>query len=250
MLIAYFETIMFVILVISIFIVISLLLQNLKFKSTIKSLKIENDREKEWIDDIRAFRHDFANIIQSIGGYIYVKDFYGLKKMYEDIIKELNDIDNLSSINPSTINNPAIYNLINCKYNKAKKYGINIKITCLIDLNKLNTDDYKICRILGILLDNAIEATKKCEDKFIEIKFLNDEISNRDLIIIENSYNNYCMDVNQLFKRGVTTKKDKKNHGLGLWIVNKIIKDSNNLSIFTSKDSLFKQQLAIQKKVS
>ena len=38
-------------------------------------------------DNIRAFKHDFANIISGIGGYVETNDMEGLKKYYRIVIK-------------------------------------------------------------------------------------------------------------------------------------------------------------------
>ena len=44
-----------------------------------------------------------------------------------------------------------------------------MNINVFIDLNKLNMKIYEFTRILGILLDNAIEATAECNEKIINV---------------------------------------------------------------------------------
>ena len=67
--------------------------------------------------------------------------------------------------------------------------NITMNVEIMINFQELNISTYELCRILGILLDNAIEATKQCEEKIINIKFIKDFKVNRKLIIIENSFN-------------------------------------------------------------
>lgn len=113
-----------------------------------------------------------------------------------------------------------------------------------LDLNKLNIKTYELTRILGILLDNSIEAAKECEEKIINVTFRLDPRSNRQLIIIENTYMNKDIDTTKIFEKSYTTKKN--NTGLGLWEVNKILKKNSNLSLYTTKNSnFFIQQLEI-----
>ena len=102
----------------------------------------------------------------------------------------------------------------------------------------------EFARILGILLDNAIEAAEKSKEKLINISFRKDERNNRNLILIENSYANKDVDTEEIFNKGFT---EKENHtGIGLWEVRKILSKNNNINLFTSKtDDLFKQQLEI-----
>jgi len=103
---------------------------------------------------------------------------------------------------------------------------------------------YEFTRILGILLDNAIEATSECKDKIINVYIRNDFNIKRQLLIIENTYNNKNVDIERIFEKGYSTKD--KNTGLGLWEVRQILKKNSNLNLFTSNDNkLFKQQLEI-----
>ena len=78
----------------------------------------------------------------------------------------------------------------------------------------------------------------------IDLTFRNDSKNSRQLIIIENTYNNKDIDTEKIFEKGVS---EKENHtGLGLWEVRKIIKKTNNVNLYTTKsDKFFKQQLEI-----
>lgn len=224
---------------------ISKLIKMRKEKNKIEDLEISNKRLQKNYDNIRSFKHDFNNIMQSIGGYIALNDMQGLEKMYKSIVKECQEINEEQGINENIINNPAIYHLINHKYERAKELEINMKVDVLIDLRKLKIDDYDLCRIMGILIDNAIEASKDCENKFISIKFIHDHLNNRDLIIIENSCKNCLIDINKIYEKGFSSKKERFNHGLGLWKVKQILRKNKNLQIYTARNKLFKQQLEI-----
>ncbi len=120
-------------------------------------------------------------------------------------------------------------------------------MTFLLDLNTLKMKIYEFARILGILLDNAIEASHECDEKIINITFRNDTKNHRQLITIENTYANKEIDTEKIFEKGIS---EKENHtGLGLWEVRKIIKKNNNSNLFTSKtDKFFSQQLELYEK--
>ena len=224
--------------------ILSMLKQN-DAKIKIENLEGSNKRLQENYDSVRAFKHDFNNIMQGLGGYIIAKDFDGLNKMYKSIINECQEINEKQSINQEIISNPAILNLINNKIKEAEKKSIKIKLEVYIDLNTLKVPTYDLCRILGILIDNAIEACTGCESKVISIKFLKDKYNNRNLIIIENPYKNYLIDVKKIYEKGFSSKKDKISHGLGLWKVKQILSKNKNIQIYTSREKLFKQQLEI-----
>ena len=121
-----------------------------------------------------------------------------------------------------------------------------MNIEVMIDLKEMKISPYEFCRILGILLDNAIEAAKECEEKVINVRFIKDFKVNRELVIIENSYKKVDLDIEKIFEKGYSTKKEEKdNHGLGLWTVRKILNQTDNLSLFTKAGELFSQQLEI-----
>ena len=204
--------------------------------------KETNKRLKEFQDELHSFRHDFSNILCTISGYIQVDDMAGLKQYYSEIQKDINKVNTLGSLNPEIINNPAIFILISSKYSKALEENIEMNINIFLDLNTLNMKIYEFTRILGILLDNSIEAAKECDEKIINIEIRKDSNRNRQLLIIENTYNEKDIDTEKIFEKKYSTKEG--NSGLGLWEVRQILKRNNNLNLFTTKtDKYFKQQL-------
>lgn len=198
-------------------------------------------------DNIRAFKHDFNNIVQAIGGYIATEDLDGLKQYYSQLLDDCQRVNNLTLLSPDVINNPAIYSLLTSKYHRAEELGIKINLEIFMDLATIHMKIYEFTRILGILLDNAIESASQCDEKVIYIELRKDSKRNKQLIIIKNTYSNQELDMSKLFEKGYSTKPDKENHGLGLWEVNQILRKNNNLvELVTNRyDGLFVQQLEI-----
>lgn len=195
-------------------------------------------------DNVRGFKHDFDNIVTTIGGYIKTEDMEGLKNYYLQLEDDCQRVNNLYILNPEVVNNDGIYNLLTKKYYEAESKDIKVNITFLLDLSTLNMKIYEFARILGILLDNAIEASSECEEKIINIVFRNDPNNFRQLVLIENTFNDKNLDTDKIFEKGIS---GKENHtGLGLWEVRKLIKKNNNINLYTSKsDKYFSQQLEI-----
>lgn len=215
----------------------------------IASLNLEQEKEnnkilKDMQDDLRGFRHDFSNIMCTIGGYVQVKDIEGLSKYYSQIEKDVTKINNLGALNPDSINNPAVFTLISSKYSRALELGIEMNINVFLNLNTLNMKIYEFTRILGILLDNAIEAAKECDEKIINLEIRKETSRNRQLLVIENTYMNKNIDTEKIYEKSYSTKDG--NSGLGLWEVRQILKKNTNLNLFTTKNNkFFKQQLEI-----
>lgn len=213
----------------------------------ITSLSLEQEKEANRIlkasqDELHGFRHDFSNIMCTIGGYVLVSDMNGLKKYYSQIQKDITKINNLSALNPDRINNPAVFVLISSKYSKALELGIEMNINVFLNLNTLNMKIYEFTRTLGILLDNAIEAAKECDVKTINLEIRKDSARNRQILLIENTYKNKDIDTEKIYDKNFSTKKG--NSGLGLWEVRKILKRNTNLNLYTTKNQeFFRQQL-------
>lgn len=211
-------------------------------KQQINNLKLRNKTISNMHDETRTFKHDFHNILQAIGGYIITNDWEGLKKYYSQVSKDQTHANALHKLNPELINNPAIYNILADKYHLADSYNIIINLDVMLDLSNLNINIYELSRILGILLDNAIEASKECNEKNINISFKQDKY--KKMLIIENTYNNKQICIDKIFEKDYTTKPH--NTGLGLWEVKKILNKNSNLNLYTTKNNdYFSQQLEI-----
>lgn len=199
-------------------------------------------------DSIRGFKHDFHNIVQSIGGYADRGDLEGLRVYYRQLLQDCGRTNNLTALNPEVINNPAIYNVLATKYHKADEIGVQINLGIFINLNEIekHMKIYEFTRILGILLDNAIEAAAECENKIIHVSFRKEQNRRRLLVIIDNTYKNKDINVDKIYEKDFSTKSKETNSGLGLWEVRQILKKNNNLNLFTTKsEEFFSQQFEI-----
>ena len=219
------------------------------YKLSYSNLEIQQLSEKilhmqDFHDKTRALKHDFANIAQGMEGYIDNKDFDGLKKYNSQFIENIRELDSLSVFTSDIINNPAIYSVLSQKYDKSKSLGIKINFEIMTDLNKLNIKIFDFTRVLGILMDNAIEASNECDNKIINVSITENLHKNKQVLLVQNTYKNKNIDTNKIFEKGYSTKE--KNSGLGLWEIKQILKKNNNLNLYTTKnDTFFTQQFEI-----
>lgn len=122
------------------------------------------------------------------------------------------------------------------KCTEAEKRGISVAVNVskTIEnsfLKDLDTKTYKdLARIIGVYLDNAIEASEKSDKKQlgIEVYLINKNVK----IIISNTFMGE-INVDKIGKEKYTTKG--KNHGHGLLLVNNILHNNNR---FDSKNSI------------
>lgn len=219
----------------------------IKLANTRKDLKSAEEYNKSLeilYDKVKGFKHDFDNIVSTLDGFIQNNDMDGLKIYFNDVKKDCKITNNLSILNPRIINNPGIYSLLNNKYFKAINLGISFEIEYFLDLNTIDINLYEFSRMLGILIDNAIEEAEKCNKKIVKISFIRENRNNRAIITIQNTYLNKDINIEKIFDKG---ESSKENHsGIGLWEVRNYVKKSKNLDLFTSTtDKFFKQELSI-----
>ncbi len=116
--------------------------------------------------------------------------------------------------------NSEIDSLINYKMDLAEKHNINSEVYLAIP-HKLNINPFDLSIVIGNLLDNAIEAALKSENKFINISV---ELDRNVLYIsISNSYDGKL----KLTNNKLETTKDNENHGVGISSVQKSIEKYN-----------------------
>ena len=87
--------------------------QNLE-KTTLYNETLQSSQE-----DLQAFRHDFGNILQAIGGYIDKNDMEGLRVYYSELFRDFQTSNNFAYLSPEVVNVPAIYSLLVSKYRLA-----------------------------------------------------------------------------------------------------------------------------------
>ena len=219
----------------------------IKLANTRKDLKSAEDYNKSLeilYDKVKGFKHDFDNIISTLDGFIENNDMNGLKNYFIEVKKDCKITSNLAILNPRIINNPGIYSLLNNKYFKASNSNVTFDLEFFLDLNTLNINIYEFSRILGILIDNAIEEAQKCKEKMVKVIFRRENKNRRATIIIENTYSNKNVDTEKIFEKGIS---GKENHsGIGLWEVRHYVEKSKNLDLFTTKNNkFFIQELSI-----
>ncbi|MBW9154624.1 GHKL domain-containing protein [Clostridium estertheticum] len=197
-------------------------------------------------DDLRNFRHDQMNIFQTIGEYIKSENIKDLKKFYYTELMPQSKIileKNYSYTLLKHIKIDPLKGLVSSKIIKAQSKNIKVKIEIVDDVNELSINLIDICRIIGNLLDNAIEGAILCDNKFIG--FLVYKNKNSTTFIISNSCLEKTLPIYKIYEKNFSTKGE--NRGRGLKYI-KYILDSKYVNINLNtviNNSIFTQELII-----
>lgn len=224
----------------------------LYFKENMKSKEM-SDKYNELLSTVDTFEkelitkrkiiHDFKNQLIVINGYADNPE--KLKSYLSEIIKDQRKIPNsklLLNVEklPSGLKGLIYYKFSNLDSN------INVSIDIKNSLKKYEIISPKLnkdcLKILGVFIDNAIEAVKNEKEKYINLEF----IKQKEQIII--TVRNTCtsrVNIKDLTKNGFTTKG--KNHGYGLSLVSDIVRKDDSLDIkFECDDDIFSATLVIR----
>ena len=233
------------------------LVKNTKIKSEVKSENQKLEQQKKYIlaleknnNEIRKFKHDFNNIILGLDGYINNDDFdkEKLKKYFNSTIMNYNNNIELNDIVIAKLNSIKVSSLKSLITNKvlvAQNNNIDVDINIEGEITDFYTDEMQLSRILGILLDNAIEASLELtENKKIEMNII--QIDKTTDIQISNTFNNTGTPITDFNKEGFSTKGT--NRGLGLSSAHEIANKLNILLNTEIDGNTFIQNLSIEGK--
>jgi two-component system sensor histidine kinase AgrC len=221
-----------------------LLVSIINNENRLKEINEYNNKLENMTNEMKKFRHDYKNILLSMNGYIQENDMEGLKKLFycsiEPLSKDINAYNlNITSI--SNIKNLELKGIILAKLIKAEDLGININISTCGNIENININIIDLCRVLGIMLDNCIEASLECEKSNIDIYI--EKKSKCTSFIMSNTYINKINNIGDLFKQGISTKG--ANRGIGLSNLNDILDNYEDVCFSVKLDRYFIQKLDI-----
>lgn len=184
-------------------------------------------------NSLRSFKHDYVNILLSLSGYIENGDMDRVKDFFESKIfptKNLITEDDYKLNQLSNISVLEIKSLLSAKMIYAHESGIDVTIDIPDKVESFLIDTVDLARILGIFLDNAIEATLETEQPQIGLNIIQNKIGVS--IIISNRFQNNGVMLHKLKQKGFSTKIG--HQGIGLANAQKIISSYDNVLLETT----------------
>ncbi len=224
-----------------------------KKEQNFKSIQIELENLQNYIEkledlymDMRKFKHDYINILSSMLAFIEEDDSNGLRKFFYNKICPLNEIMNNKANKLVLLKNIKILEIkgiLAAKIIRAQELGVDTIIDITEPISEIKVDIIDMVISLGIILDNAIEASLESDEKVINIGFIRKNTS--VIIVVSNTFKDKGISISKMFKLGISTKGEDRGQGLSN-LKEKIGKYRNvTLDTFIEKN-IFVQEITIK----
>lgn len=204
---------------------------------------------EELYQNLRGFKHDYLNILTTMDYYIANQDWDALTSFYETQIsptrsllqnhyQDLGQLQNLEIAEIKSI----LYN----KFVKAVELNIPVNLEIRDTISELDAEPVDIARVLGIYLDNAIDALTApdyaSDTKHLHVAILTDDSA--VVFIVQNSCPEFPLQLQKLGTLNYSTKG--ANRGMGLYLAGQTLRKYRNIQTTpTYREHTFTQTLKI-----
>lgn len=184
---------------------------------------------EEIYTEMRQYKHDFQNILLPIGYFMENNQFKEAMAFFRENVTSVQVANNEKIHVVSHLKNmeiPELKGLILSKYQWAIHQQVDFSIWVEHPVKQLDVDIVDLCRMIGVLLDNAIEAASEVEKGYVNIQVVLEESTLRMEIINNFNVNN----IDSSFMK-ISTKGEER--GIGLNSLHYIVERYAHVSLET-----------------
>lgn len=206
--------------------------------------KLEKEERK-----LRKFKHDYQNMLLSLKeladfedrnefkqGVMNLEEYFNVRFASNEIW-EFNDFDNLK--------NPYVKSIFISKVQDMRSMKITAEFSCPKIIEDIDIPVFDLVRVLGITLDNAVEAVSGNRNGRIAMNIM--KVRDAVKFVISNTVTGPHKPVGKLIQEGYTTKS--RHHGLGLGNIRDIRKENGNLFVsYKYEEDMFVATITVQQK--
>ena len=232
----------YILLFVSLGAMIIVIIRNVSKEATLRAEQLFHKAAETYTRDLeeaykrlRIVKHDYANMMTTFKLYIDKGDLDGLRRYYDEVYQlggnALDQDKLMTSLRNIRINEIKGILIYKCAAASESQITVTIETPDLIE--HLGASTAIVCQILGILLDNAIEAATDTEEKRLSIAIFAD--TNAKVFVIQNTWNPQELPVGKLFDYGLSTKGSER--GVGLSTVRSYLDQIKGLSLQTEVDA-------------
>ncbi|WP_420828542.1 sensor histidine kinase [Lactiplantibacillus paraplantarum] len=246
--------VLLLIMIVLLLVIYSEYLKNVKTEYEVQKQRTQIQNDTRYMSEIEAhynelrrFRHDYQNMLISIDEYLKTDDLKGLREYYQKnlapvshrVLKEKYNLEDLSRVKVKSIKS-----ILFSKLSYAQSQEIEVHFDLKEPLTDITVNELDLDIALGIMLDNAIEASVGHADgEIMSAIFIEKNIT---VFLIQNNVFEQLPPLWKLKEAGYSTKG--KNRGIGLNSLSKIVNRNENMILETRVlGAVFLQRLTVKR---
>lgn len=165
---------------------------------------------------LRAQRHDFMNHLQVVYGLIEMEEHQEAADYIEKVYDDIQAVNHILRTK-----NPAVNALLQVKLAECERRGIAVRLEIRSPWEELVMPGWEMCRVLGNLIDNAMDALGETQNPWLRVS-ISEDVRKYGFSIENNGPEISDETLERLFAPGFTTKTT--GQGMGLFIVDTLIR--------------------------
>lgn len=184
---------------------------------------------------VRGWRHDYRNHIQNMKIQLAEKNYSKLNEYLDSLACDLDTVDTV--IKTGNVMADAI---LNSKLTAAEKINVRLNVKANVP-KELKITDVELCSVLGNMLDNAIEACASIPENERFMRVYIGKLKGQLYLSVQNSAGKVRRE-----KGGyLSTKNDSKEHGYGLFRIDRIAKKYGGYVNRQNEEGVFAAEIMI-----
>ncbi len=164
------------------------------------------------LTSLRSFRHNTVNMLYGFEGAILSGDTGTIKQYYREMTEKCALVNNENIVALERIANPSVSALLLRAVERARQENLPIQLYVQDGLRfGKGLPDSDLCEVLGVLVDNAIEAALQADVKQVTMEMRN--VDDAMEVIVKNTYPGEVTE-QQMMNSNTSTKPGHSGQGL------------------------------------
>lgn len=176
----------------------------------IEDLEQSNTQMDTLNHTLRAQRHDFLNHLQVVYSLMEMQEYGEATDYLEKVYGEIRSVSSFLRTKSTAINA-----LLKVKAGACAEHGVEMQMDIKSSLEGLKMPAWELCRVLGNLIDNAVDALKGTEHPVIRLSIAED-LRSFSFTVVNNGPPIAHELRERIFEAGVSTKGEGRGMGLSI----------------------------------
>ncbi|MDE6751790.1 MAG: GHKL domain-containing protein [Eubacterium sp.] len=176
-----------------------------------KSLSQWQQESRDYMNIIRSQRHDFNLHLHAISGLVNSGEYEKCNEYVQKLVADANAVNDIMPVSDAVVGS-MLYNM----REEARRCGSDIIYHITYDMEDILCNGFECNKIIGNLLQNAIDALYTQEDKAYGIHLKIFKRRGNTVITTENRFTGDPDKIARVFEPGYSTKKNHDGIGLSM----------------------------------